>query len=66
MRSKIASEILSRPIRKREKRFNAYFSLKSFSIGISISKPFKGTGWNLYVSIDIMFISFWVYFLKLK
>lgn len=42
-------------------RFNYYFDWTDFSIGLSIAKPHKCTGYKLYMSLDITFLSVWVY-----
>lgn len=48
--------------RKRDPMFNKYWDWSDFSIGFSISKPHKCTGWNWYISIDLTFLSMWMYF----
>lgn len=46
----------------REPQFNYYIDKTDFLLGISIAKPHKATGWNWYVSIELTFLSVWVYF----
>ncbi|MCR9066772.1 MAG: hypothetical protein NXI00_22570 [Cytophagales bacterium] len=47
---------------KRDPMFNYYWDWTDFSIGFSIAKPNKCTGWNWYISIDLTFLSVWWYF----
>lgn len=48
--------------RKRDPMVNYYLDWNDFSIGFSISKPHKMSGWDYYISIDIMWFSVWMYF----
>jgi hypothetical protein len=45
-------------------RFNSYWDWTYFSLGIGIAKPSVKMGWNLYIGIDIGFLSLWVCFIK--
>jgi len=49
-------------ITKRNPIFNYYWDWTDFSIGFSIAKPNKCTGWKLYIGLDIAFLSVWIYF----
>ena len=47
---------------KRDPMFNYYWDWTDFSVGFSIAKPNKCTGWNWYISLDLTFLSVWWYF----
>lgn len=47
---------------KRATMFNYYWDRSDFSIGFSIARPHRLTGYNWYISIDITWLSIWVYF----
>ena len=46
----------------RDPMFNYYWDWTDFSVGFSIAKPNKCTGWNWYISLDLTFLSVWWYF----
>lgn len=47
---------------ERTTMFNYYWDRSDFSIGFSIARPHRLTGYNWYISINIMWLSIWVYF----
>jgi len=47
---------------KRYKRFNAVWDWSDFSIGFSIARSHECTGWKLYISLELGFLSVWIYF----
>ena len=50
----------------RDKKINFYWSWTDFSVGFSIAKPHRASGYNLYISLDLGFFSVWIYLLKLR
>ena len=50
---------------KRQPRFNYMIDL-DFGIGIGFMQPHKLTGWKLCVSLDVTFLSVWMYLFKIK
>lgn len=48
------------------KRFNYYFDITSFRVGIEITKTQPVSGWRWYIAVDIGFVSLWVYFGRVK
>lgn len=49
-----------------KQRFHYYFSWKSFNLGFGFGKCEKWVGWEYMLSIDLAFISCWIYFNKIK
>jgi hypothetical protein len=47
---------------RREKQFNHYFDFDTFALGVSFGITNGITGWRYMLSLDVAFLSVWVYF----
>ena len=48
------------------KRFQYYWDWTDFALGFSIAKPNKCRGYKLYISLELGFLSLWVYMFKIN
>jgi hypothetical protein len=62
IRSRYVKYTRKHNVRRRDPMLNYFWDWSDFSIGFSIAKPHRLTGWNYYVSVDIAWFSCWLYF----